>query len=138
MTSLLKQTLAKISPYTKHFVKRQGEFALKVNELLDETGMTQRELAEKLGKKESYVSRVLSGWANPTFKTMTALEVALGIELIDFHLKLKIQKFVGIQYQKNPWENVSQNPCGIKMPDVVLSSEKNAIEWKVDECSKAA
>ena len=138
MSSLLKQTLAKISPYTKHFVRRQGEFAIKINELLVETGMTQRELAGKLGKKESYISRVLSGWANPTFKTITALEVALGKEFLDFHLELKCQKIFGIQYHKNPWNNVSRNPSDIKMPDVVLSSEKNTIEWTVDESSKAA
>ena len=138
MTSLLKQTLAKISPYTKHFVKRQGEFAIKINELLDETGMTQRELAGKLGKKESYISRVLSGWANPTFKTITALEVALGKEFLDFHLESKSQKIFGIQYHINPWKNVSRNSLGIKMPDVVLSSDKNTIEWTVDESSQAA
>ncbi|NTU95289.1 MAG: helix-turn-helix transcriptional regulator, partial [Bacteroidales bacterium] len=43
-------------------------------------------LAEKLGKKESYISRVLSGNANPTLKTIAELEVALGEDVISFNL----------------------------------------------------
>ncbi|NTV46930.1 MAG: helix-turn-helix transcriptional regulator, partial [Chlorobiales bacterium] len=57
--SLLKRVMEKISPQKRNFVKRQGEIAVRIAELLTASGMTQRELAEKLGKKESYVSRVL-------------------------------------------------------------------------------
>ncbi|WP_083694531.1 helix-turn-helix transcriptional regulator [Chlorobium sp. KB01] len=87
--SLFQKVVEQIPSVTKKYVERQGEFAVKVNELLESTGMTQRELADKLGKKESYVSRILAGWSNPTLKTIVEFEAALGKDIIDFQLGLK-------------------------------------------------
>jgi plasmid maintenance system antidote protein VapI len=98
-TSLLKRTVDKISPFTTKFVKRQGEFAVRVSEIMKSTGMTQRQLAEKLGKKESYVSRILAGWANPTLKTITEFEVAIGHDIINISVQKKFTYPVLI---KNP------------------------------------
>lgn len=103
--SLLKRTVEKISPFTRQFIKKQGEFAAKIDELLESTGMTQRELAEKLGKKESYVSRILAGWDNPTLKTITAFEVALGEDIIDFNLTSIISQKVSALFSGNVSED---------------------------------
>ena len=95
--SLLKRVVESISPDKRKFVKRQGEFAAKIDELLEQTGMTQRELAEKLGKQESYVSKILAGWSNPTLKTIVEFEVALGKDFIDFNNKgIFLQKVPGL------------------------------------------
>ncbi|RDD29703.1 hypothetical protein CR161_02720 [Prosthecochloris sp. ZM] len=80
-TSFLKKALEGVSPQTKKFVRRQGEFAVRLHDLMEECVMSQRQLAEQLGKKESYVCRVLSGSANPTLKTMVEFEVALGQDI---------------------------------------------------------
>ena len=88
-TSFFQKFVEQIPPFTKKYVERQGEFAVKLSELLESTGMTQRELAEKLGKKESYVSRILAGWSNPTLKTIVEFEVALGKDILDFNLDVK-------------------------------------------------
>ena len=88
-TSFFQKFVEQIPPFTKKYVERQGEFAVKLSELLESTGMTQRELAEKLGKKESYVSRILAGWSNPTLKTIVEFEVALGKDILDFNLDIK-------------------------------------------------
>lgn len=85
--SLFQNLLDGIPPVTKKYVNRQLGFAATVAEKLKHNGMTQRELAEKLGKKESYISRVLSGDANPTLKTVSELEVALGADVISFNLQ---------------------------------------------------
>ena len=85
--SLLQSVVESISLDKRKFVKRQGEFAAKIDELLESTGMTQRELAAKLGKQESYVSKILAGWSNPTLKTIVEFEVALGKDIIDFNLE---------------------------------------------------
>lgn len=45
-------------------------------------GWTQRQLAEALGKKESYVSRALAGGVNFTLRTIAQFEIALGVSLI--------------------------------------------------------
>ena len=58
--------------------------------------MTQRELAEKLGKQESYVSKILAGWSNPTLKTIVEFEVALGKDIIDFNLESTARSEAGV------------------------------------------
>jgi len=99
--SCLKKALEGVSPLTKKFVRRQGEFAVRLHDLMERAGMSQRQLAEKLGKKESYVSRVLSGSANPTLKTMVEFEVALGQDIfsIPYEGKAVIYKVVVPQFE---------------------------------------
>lgn len=50
---------------------------------LSKSGMTQKELAAKLGKKPSQITRILSGEANVTLRTIAELDSALdlGLEL---------------------------------------------------------
>lgn len=85
--SLFQSLLESVPSSAKKYVNRQVGFAATVAEKLKLNGMTQRELADKLGKKESYISRVLSGDANPTLKTISELEDALGADVISFNLQ---------------------------------------------------
>ncbi len=55
------------------------DFVFAVQDRLDEIGMTRKELADKLGCKKSQVSRVLSGDANITLKTIAAYDAVLGL-----------------------------------------------------------
>lgn len=67
-------------------VKREVDLAFAINDrihaLLGSSGMTQRELAQKMGKKESEVSKLLSGTHNFTMRTLAKLEAALGGDII--------------------------------------------------------
>jgi transcriptional regulator with XRE-family HTH domain len=88
--SLFNKVIESIPSVTKKYVDRQVGFATTVAEKLQSRGITQRQLAEQLGKKESYISRVLSGDANPTLKTISELEVALGEDVISFNLEKSV------------------------------------------------
>ena len=59
------------------------EVAGRIAAALDARGWTQRQLADALGKRESYVSRALAGGNNFTLKTIAQFEVALGMPLLD-------------------------------------------------------
>lgn len=90
--SLFQKLVESMPPFTKQYVDRQVGFAATVAEKLKASGMSQRELANKLGKKESFISRVLSGDANPTLKTISEFEVALGEDVISFNLQRSVVK----------------------------------------------
>jgi transcriptional regulator with XRE-family HTH domain len=90
--SLFHNVLDTVPSGTKKYVNRQLGFAATVSEKLKSVGMSQRELAEKMGKKESYISRILSGDANPTLKTIAELEVALGEDVIGFTVEKNIKE----------------------------------------------
>ena len=56
----------------------------KIHRLLTDKGMTQKELARKMGKTEAEVSVWLSGQHNFTLRTLAKISVILGEDLILF------------------------------------------------------
>ena len=54
----------------------------KIHALLTDKGMTQKELAKKMGKTEAEVSVWLSGQHNFTLRTLAKISVVLGEDLI--------------------------------------------------------
>jgi transcriptional regulator with XRE-family HTH domain len=58
------------------------ELVARAEQLLEAQGMSQLDLAKKLGKSESEVSRMLSGAHNLTIKTVGKLCDALGEQLL--------------------------------------------------------
>lgn len=78
----LDNALAQVSPENRVFVKKNLDITEEVMAVLARKGMTQRDLALKLGKSEPEVSRMLSGLHNFTLRTIAKLEVALGEDII--------------------------------------------------------
>ena len=72
----------KVSPEIMIEVQLSADIIARINLLLKEKNMTQRELAQKLGKNESIVSRWTTGLPNFTLRTLSQLSVALGEPLI--------------------------------------------------------
>lgn len=58
------------------------DFCFMVEDRLEELGMSRTELAERLGKKPSSVTRVLSGSANITLQTIAEYDAALDLGII--------------------------------------------------------
>ena len=56
--------------------------AEKLSILLEERGMTQRDLARKVGKTEAEVSRWLGGTHNFTLRTLAKISTILGVDMI--------------------------------------------------------
>lgn len=56
--------------------------AEKLSKLLEERGMTQRDLARKVGKTEAEVSRWLGGTHNFTLRTLAKISTILGVDMI--------------------------------------------------------
>ena len=63
-------------------VQLSADIIARIDALLKEKNMTQRDLARKLGKSEAVVSRWTTGFPNLTLKSIAALSVALGEPLI--------------------------------------------------------
>ena len=66
----------------KRFVDKSLQLAGLIFAAMQRQGLTQKALADLLGKRESEVSRWLTGLHNFTLKTLTRLEAALGEDLM--------------------------------------------------------
>lgn len=64
---------------------KAASIAITVLMLLDREKMTKQQLAEKMGVKPQYVSRVVKGHANLTLDTIAKLEKALGVPIISIY-----------------------------------------------------
>ena len=79
---LFERCLAEVNPVIKAEVELNMDIANKIDAILKAKGMNQRELAAKMGKKESEISRWLTGAHGFTTKTITAISAALGEQII--------------------------------------------------------
>lgn len=74
----LQARLNKISPEFDAAMRKRFEIAEQLSLLLKAKGLTQRELADVLGKRESEISKWLSGTHNFTIDSIALIEFHLG------------------------------------------------------------
>jgi transcriptional regulator with XRE-family HTH domain len=79
---LIQQIERETSLETIAFVDKVTAIAAVVKQVLEERGITQAQLSEKLGKKPSEVSKFLSGRHNFTLRSLVKLEQELGVEIL--------------------------------------------------------
>jgi transcriptional regulator with XRE-family HTH domain len=81
-SKVVERLRARILPENKIFVKKNLEISEQIYSLLKEKNWTQKELASRLGKSESEVSKLLSGLHNLTLISIAKLEAELGSDII--------------------------------------------------------
>ena len=74
--------LKSIPEQTKRSARISMDIASQINSILKRKNISQRELASLLNKKESEISKWLSGSHNFTIKTLAGIETILGEEII--------------------------------------------------------
>lgn len=66
------------------WLKHSTRIALKAKKRLTELGLTQKELAEKMGCSQQYVSLIFKGKENLTLETIAKLEEVLNFDIIEY------------------------------------------------------
>lgn len=78
-----ERIMQRVPEETKIFVRWYGDLIVRINEILDEKGWTQKELSERLDKKPSEISKWLNGEHNFTLKSLAKLQAELGAEILE-------------------------------------------------------
>lgn len=76
------EKVAGVSKEIQMEMQLSASIIARIDTLLKEKHMTQRDLAKKLGKSEAVVSRWTSGFPNLTLRSIAELSIALGEPLI--------------------------------------------------------
>jgi len=83
MTSKLRKRVEALPSWEKRFTtKFLFDVVERMNDVLREKGASQRELAQRAGWTDSYVSRLLSGHQNLTLKTIARFEDAMESDIL--------------------------------------------------------
>ena len=79
---IMDEIRSTISPEMKMQMELSFGIANRIYEILEDKGMSQKELAQRLGKTETEVSRWLSGTHNLTLSTICKISAALGEDIV--------------------------------------------------------
>lgn len=94
-SKIADRIMASTPDETKRFVRKYGDMVVTVHQILREKGITQKMLAERMGKTPSEISKWLSGEHNFTLRSITKLEAELGEDLIYIRKKDSFHVQVG-------------------------------------------
>ncbi len=94
--ALFEACLQNVNSEIKEEVNLNIDIANRIYDLLKAKKMTQRELAERMGKKESEISRWLTGSYGFTTKTLAKISSVLGEPIIEVKSKQESQMVVSI------------------------------------------
>jgi len=81
-SNIARRILAETPEETKIFVKKYAEIVACVHDLMQQQGLTQRDLAARMAKNPSELSRWLHGEHNMTLRSLAKLEAELGEDII--------------------------------------------------------
>lgn len=82
-------SLENLSEESKIFVDKSLEIADHILKLMEQKGLKQKELAERMGKSEAEVSKLLGGMHNYTLRSLAKIEAALGSTIITTPINVK-------------------------------------------------
>ncbi len=82
MSKLFDKAISQVSEDSKRFVDNTIDIVDQIDDYLSIKNMTRRELAEKLDKKESEISKWMSGTHNFTLRSISKIEAALNETII--------------------------------------------------------
>lgn len=82
MSKIFNKALKNVSLETKNFIDKSFEVVDYLHEVLNKQGKTQKDLAMLLNKKESEISKWMSGNHNFTLKSITKIESVLNEKVI--------------------------------------------------------
>ena len=77
-SKIAERILANTPKEIEIFARMYGDLVVRINSLLKEKGLTQKELAEQLNKNPSEISKWLKGEHNFTLRSLAKLEAEFG------------------------------------------------------------
>ncbi len=91
---LLDEIRQTMTPEMKRQMELSVKIANRIYEIMEERGMSQKDLARLLGKTETEVSRWLSGTHNMTMATIAKISAALDTDIIQVTTRRQRKKSV--------------------------------------------
>ncbi|MEP0264215.1 helix-turn-helix transcriptional regulator [Dokdonia sp.] len=104
VNDFFKQVLKETPKDIEVFVSKYEAITMRIYEILKAKNLSQKDLAEKLNKRPSEISKWLNDGHNLTLKTLSKLEAVLEEEIINIPLK---QSFVGKNNDVNTFSGVT-------------------------------
>ena len=83
--SILEKRRASVNPDIRKSVALSFRIVDRIHEILEEKGLKQKDLAERLGKSEAEISKWMRGTHNFTIDTLSSIESALDAPILEVY-----------------------------------------------------
>ena len=87
---VFQEQFERVSPEIRKEMDWSADIVKRIEQILKEKGITQRELASRIGCNETQIVRWTRGFPNYTLSTLAKLSVALGEDLISMNPVLPV------------------------------------------------
>ena len=67
----------------KSWLRYSQQIAMMMLDRMEELGLTQKSIAERMGCSQQYISRILKGTENLSIETISKIEAALELEILE-------------------------------------------------------
>ena len=74
---------AKYRVENRAWLKYSQMIAMRVLDEMENKGLTQKEFAQRVGCSQQYISRILKGKENLSIETISKIEAALGVSILE-------------------------------------------------------
>jgi ribosome-binding protein aMBF1 (putative translation factor) len=101
-STVLQRILDKTPKDVEIFVDKYADLVLRINQILQEKGYSQKSLADKLEKRPSEIHKWLSGDHNFTLRSIAKLEAELGEILLEVPARKPVTEF-NSHYEKTTY-----------------------------------
>jgi transcriptional regulator with XRE-family HTH domain len=81
-SNIAKKISSETPEEVRIFVRQYTDIVVRIHELMQLNGLTQKDLADRMNKKPSEINKWLKGNHNLTLKTIAKLEAELGDSII--------------------------------------------------------
>lgn len=108
-SKVAQRILAETPEETKIFARLYADIVVRVNQLLKAKGFSQKDLANKLGKRPSEINKWLVGEHNFTLRSLAKLEVELGEIIINVPHRKPISSSIGTKTYITVYKNAHIN-----------------------------
>ena len=98
---------ARAKPETRRYVRMNMAIAMRVADILKNKDWTQKDLAKKMGKAESEVSKWLSGSHNLTLKSIAKMEAVLEADVLNVAQREAV-RYVTFYVEKSPTGGINE------------------------------
>ncbi|MBQ6189419.1 MAG: helix-turn-helix transcriptional regulator [Bacteroidaceae bacterium] len=84
-SKILEERRRRVSPEVRQRVALSFRIIDRIHEVLEEKGLKQKDLAQRLGKSEAEISKWMRGTHNFTIDTISAIEQALQAPIVEVY-----------------------------------------------------
>ena len=99
----LSELLAEITPLEMEKTKVKMQISARIEELMEQKGWNKSELAEKVGKHPSEITKWMSGTQNFTMEVLTEIAFTLGVDVSVFFDNFCCLRTGGKHYCRGKW-----------------------------------